>query len=226
MSDPDGTPDYTDLGASTSDGRSIAEASLERVREFVPDETLTDRLKQKAVHATGDTEFQYLMRFQNEPAHAGANAVIEEQPIVTDITMPRQGITDRGHKCEKRTALGHGDTQAEAEGITRTAAGVRALAQEGVYDDAVAVIGNAPTAAFALAKAIEDGTEPAVVVATPVGFIKAAESRERLREVGEAHAVPTITNVGRRGGSGLAAGLTNELIHVATDAQDGEVDLS
>ena len=37
--------------------------------------------------------------------------------------------------------------------------------------------------------------------------------------------MPAITNVGRRGGSGLAAGLTNELIHVASDARDGEVAL-
>lgn len=225
MSESNKRPEYTDLGATTKDGRSIAEASLDIVREFVPDETLTDRLRQKAVHATGDPEFQYLMRFQNEPVRSGATAVMEERPIVTDITMPRQGITNRGHGCKKRTALGHGDDEAESEGITRTAAGVRALDREGVYDGAIAVVGNAPTAAFALAEAIENGTRPAVVVATPVGFIKAAESRERLREVGETFNVPTITNVGRRGGSGLVAGLTNELIHVATDAKNGEVEL-
>ncbi len=37
--------------------------------------------------------------------------------------------------------------------------------------------------------------------------------------------MPAITNVGRRGGSGLAAALTNELIHVATDVRTGELDL-
>lgn len=221
-SDPDV---YADLGATTADGKSIADASLERVRRYVPDETLADRIKQKAVHATGDPEFQYLMRFQNDPVRSGARAVLAGAPIITDITMPRQGITDRGHRCEKRTALGHGDDRADADGITRTAAGVLALDDQGVYDGAIATIGNAPTAAFALAEAIENGTEPAAVVATPVGFIKAAESRERLREVASAHGIPTITNVGRRGGSGLAAALTNELIHVATDTEAGEVSL-
>jgi len=88
------------------------------------------------------------------------------------------------------------------------------------------VVGNAPTAALALADCIAEGTRPAVVVATPVGFVKAAESRERLREVAREHDVPAITNVGRRGGSGLAAGLANELVHVASDARNGEVDLS
>jgi len=38
--------------------------------------------------------------------------------------------------------------------------------------------------------------------------------------------VPAITNVGRRGGSGLAAALTNELIHVAKDDRTDEIDLA
>jgi precorrin-8X/cobalt-precorrin-8 methylmutase len=150
--------------------------------------------------------------------------VQEGRPIVTDVTMPRHGITDREHDCEKYTALGHGDDLAESEGITRTEAGVIALDQRGVYEDAIAVIGNAPTAALTLADRIEAGTRPAVVVATPVGFIKAAESRARLREVGAEYDVPTITNVGRRGGSGLAAALANELIHVAGDSEDGVIE--
>jgi precorrin-8X/cobalt-precorrin-8 methylmutase len=214
----------SDLGATTQDGEAIAEASLDIVSELVPGETLEDRLRRKAVHATGDPEFQYLMRFGEDPVRDGAAAVQAGNPIVTDVTMPRHGITDRDHDCEKHTALGHGDDLADAEGLTRTEAGVIALDEQGVYDDAIAVIGNAPTAALTLADRIEAGTHPAVVVATPVGFIKAAESRARLREVGQAHGVPTITNVGRRGGSGLAAALANELIHVAKDAQAGETD--
>jgi len=87
------------------------------------------------------------------------------------------------------------------------------------------VIGNAPTAAFALADCIENGTRPAVIVATPVGFVKAVESRQRIREVAAEFDVPAITNVGRRGGSGLAAALTNELIHVAKDVRTGELEL-
>ncbi|MFT4891620.1 MAG: precorrin-8X/cobalt-precorrin-8 methylmutase [Halobacteriales archaeon] len=216
---------YADLGATTEAAMAVAETSLDRVRELVPGNTLEDRLRRKAVHATGDPEFQHLMRFEGDPAVAGARAVRDDGPIVTDVTMPRQGITDRGHDCEKHTAVGRGDALAERTGMTRTAAGVLELDRRGVYDDAIAVVGNAPTAALALADCIEDGTRPAVVVATPVGFVKAAESRARLREVGEEYDVPTVTNVGRRGGSGLAAALGNELIHVARDAREGEVDL-
>ena len=225
----DDIEEYADLGATTENAMDIAETSMDRVRNLVPDETLADRIRQKSVHATGDPEFQHLVRFtgatDDDPVVAGARAVLDERPIVTDITMVKAGITGRGHDCPVRKAIGNGADLAAETGMTRTAASVLELDRDGVYDGAVAVVGNAPTAALALADCIEDGTRPAVVVATPVGFVKAAESRERLRAVASEHDVPAVTTVGRRGGSGLAAGLTNELVHVGSDARDGEVDL-
>ena len=225
----DGVEAYADLGATTENAMEIAETSMDRVHELVPQETLADRFRAKAVHATGDPEFQHLVRFtgadESEPARAGARAVLAEAPIVTDITMVKSGITGRGHSCEVRKAIGNGAELAAETGMTRTAASVLELDRQGVYDGAIAVVGNAPTAALALADCIEDGTRPAAVVATPVGFVKAATSRERIREVAEAHGIPAVTNVGRRGGSGLAAGLTNELIHAASDVRNGETTL-
>jgi len=221
--------EYADLGATTEQAMDIAETSMDRVRELVPDETLADRIRQKAVHATGDPEFQHLIRFtgedESEPVRAGARAVREQRPIVTDITMVKAGITGRGHTCPVRKAIGNGADLAAETGMTRTAAAVLELDREGVYDGSIAVVGNAPTAALALADCIEARTRPAVIVATPVGFVKAASSRERLRAVAAEHGVPAITNAGRRGGSGLAAGLTNELVHVTSDARDGEITL-
>lgn len=219
--------EYADLGATTGDAMEIAETSMDRVRELVPQGTLADRIRGKAVHATGDPEFQFLVRFSgeddSEPVRAGARAVLDERPVVTDITMVKSGITGRGHSCPVRKAIGNGAELAEQTGMTRTAASVLELDRQGVYDGSIAVVGNAPTAALALADCIEDGTRPAVVVATPVGFVKAAESRKRVREVADQYNVPAITTVGRRGGSGIAAGLTNELVHVASDARDGEL---
>lgn len=216
---------YADLGATTQEAMNIAETSMDIVRTFVPDETLEDRMRQKAVHSTGSPDFQHLMRFHNDPVGAGVRAVLDERPIVTDITMVKSGITSRGHECPVRKAIGNGAELAAETGMTRTAASVLELDREGMYDGTIAVVGNAPTGALALADCIEDGTRPAVVVATPVGFVKAADSRKRMRAVAEASGVPAITNVGTRGGSGLGAALVNELIHVARDVREGKVDL-
>ncbi|MFC4437205.1 MULTISPECIES: precorrin-8X methylmutase [Natrialbaceae] len=226
--------EYADLGATTQNAMDIAETSMDIVRQFVPDETLADRIRQKSVHSMGDIEFQHLLEFtggddlgddEDAPVRAGARAVLDEATIVTDITMSEAGITGRGHDCEKRKAIGNGAELAKETGMTRTAASVLELDKRGVYDGAIAVIGNAPTAAFALADCVENGTRPAAIVATPVGFVKAEESRQRIREISEAYDVPAITNVGRRGGSGLAAALTNELIHVAKDVRTDDLEL-
>ncbi len=227
--------EYADLGATTQNAMDIAATSMDIVRQFVPDETLADRIRQKSVHSMGDIEFQHLIEFtgsdelgddEDAPVRAGAKAVLAETTIVTDITMSKAGITGRGHNCEKRKAIGNGAELAKETGMTRTAASVLELDTEGVYDDAIAVVGNAPTAAFALADCIENGTRPAAIVATPVGFVKAEESRVRIREISEEYGVPAITNVGRRGGSGLAAALTNELIHVAKDVRAEGLELN
>lgn len=216
---------YADLGATTEEAMAIADTSMDRVHELVSQETLADRLRAKAVHATGDPEFQHLLRFEGDPASAGARAVLDSRPIVTDITMVNAGVTGRGHDCEVRKAIGHGAELAAETGMTRTAASVLELDRQGVYEGAIAVVGNAPTAALTLADCIEEGTRPTAVVATPVGFVKAEQSRERIRAVADEYEVPAVTNVGRRGGSGLAAGLTNELIHVASDVRNGDVEL-
>ncbi|GAA0663582.1 precorrin-8X methylmutase [Natronoarchaeum mannanilyticum] len=225
----DGQDQYADLGATTRDAMEIAETSMEIVRQFVPDETLADRVRQKSVHSMGDIEFQHLLRFtgenEDEPVRAGARAVLDEATIVTDITMAKAGVTSRGHDCDRRKAIGSGAELAAETGMTRTAAAMLELDREGAFEDAIVTIGNAPTAALALADCIEQGTRPAVVVATPVGFVKAEESRKRIREVCAERGVPAITNVGKRGGSGLAAALTNELIHVASDAREGELSI-
>ncbi|MFB6281567.1 MAG: precorrin-8X methylmutase [Haloferacaceae archaeon] len=220
---------YADLGATTADAMEIAETSMDRVRDLMTVETPADRMRAKAVHATGDPEFRHLVRFTGEtedaPVRAGARAVLDARPIVTDITMVKAGVTGRGHDCPVRKAIGNGAELAAETGMTRTAAAVLELDRKGAYDGAVAVVGNAPTAALALADCIADGTRPAVVIATPVGFVKAAESRERVRTVAAEHGVPAVTTVGRRGGSGLAAGLANELVHVASDGRAGDVEL-
>ncbi|ELY87745.1 Precorrin-8X methylmutase CbiC/CobH [Natrialba hulunbeirensis JCM 10989] len=226
--------EYADLGATTQNAMDIAETSMDIVRQFVPDETLADRLRQKSVHSMGDIEFQHLIRFtgsddlgddEDAPVRAGARAVLEATDVITDITMVKAGITGRGHDCEVSKAIGNGKELAKKTGMTRTAAAVLELDKEDAFEGTIVAIGNAPTAALALADCIEQGTRPAVVVANPVGFVKAEESRQRIREVSEAYGVPAITHVGRRGGSGLAAALTNELIHVATDIRTDELEL-
>jgi len=82
--------------------------------------------------------------------------------------------------------------------MTRTAASVLELDKQGVYDGAIATVGNAPTAAFALADCIEDGTRPAAIVATP-----SASSRQK--RVASASAKSAKNTMCRRSPTSAAA---------------------
>src|SRR5699024_6360991 len=73
------------------------------------------------------------------------------------------------------------------------------------------VIGNAPTALFRLCELIGEGkVNPKFIIGVPVGFVGAAESKELLRTVD----VPSITTVGTKGGSNVAASIVNALLYM------------
>ena len=71
---------------------------------------------------------------------------------------------------------------AKEKEITRSMAGVELAAKENVD---IFVFGNAPTALFKLRELIKEGkANPKLIVAVPVGFVGASESKEDLDELG------------------------------------------
>ena len=92
--------------------------------------------------------------------------------------------------------------------ITRSAAAVQLWRPH--LDGAVVVIGNAPTALFALLDLIDAGVgKPAAIIAFPVGFVGAAESKAGL--AANPRGIPIATLKGRRGGSAMAAASFNAI---------------
>lgn len=204
----------TDLGARTREAREISEKSRAIVRNIVGGDTPEDRIRQRCVIATGDPAFADLMQFNNEPVRAGIEAIRRGATIFTDIKMAQVGITKRGHNCDVRCVLEAGGEIVERTGMTRTSAGFLALDKE--LEGSVIVIGNAPSAALTVCGMIECGLKPALLVATPVGFVNAAESKERVRGLD----VPSVTCVGTRGGTPVAVAIVNEMVEIAAPNKD------
>lgn len=198
-----------DFGAITKEAREISEKSRAIARNIVKGDAPEDRIRRRCVIATGDPAFADLMRFENEPVKAGIQAIKKGTPIFTDIRMVQVGITKRGHNCEVRCALDAGSEIARTTGATRTSAGFMALEKE--LEGAIIVIGNAPSAALTVCGMIERGLAPELIIATPVGFVNASESKERVRAL----RVPSITCVGTRGGTPVAVAVVNELVEIA-----------
>ncbi len=199
----------TEFGARTKEAIRINEKSWAIVRSFVNGDSPEDRIRQRCVIATGDPAFGGLMRFSEGSIKAGIEAIRRGATIFTDIRMAQVGITKRGHRCDVRCVLDAGEEMAQKTGMTRTSAGFLVLEKE--LSGAIIVIGNAPSAALTICDMIDRGMIPALVVATPVGFVNAAESKEAIMGL----AIPSITCVGTRGGTPVAVAVVNELVEMA-----------
>ncbi|MEJ7819723.1 MAG: precorrin-8X methylmutase [Rubrobacteraceae bacterium] len=162
---------------------------------------------ERVIHASADLEYADSLVLDEETLVRGLEALRAGAPIVADVGMVAAGITSRETLCfisDTRTKKISEDSD-----ITRSAAGFRLAAAE-VGDGAVWVVGNAPTALFEL---LASDVEPALVIGFPVGFVGAAESKEKLMESG----LPAIANRGRKGGSAVAAAALNALIYYEED---------
>jgi precorrin-8X/cobalt-precorrin-8 methylmutase len=149
-----------------------------------------------------------LLRFSHDPIPAGIRALDRCSPIITDIRMVQVGIQKRGHHSPILCALDFGSDLAFSKGITRTSAGFLSLRER--IENAIVVIGNAPSALLSVCMMVETGARPGLVIGTPVGFVHARESKERLRNL----ALPSISTEGTRGGTPVAVAAMNEIIQI------------
>lgn len=199
---------YTDIGAVTPEAMEISKKSRRLISQMVGDRDLQDRIKQRCVIATGDPSLADIIRFHNHPEQAGLEALQDHAPIFVDIRMVEAGVLKTGHSSPILAIIGQGDEIAEKMGITRTSAGIMALQEK--LGGSIVVIGNAPSALLTLCQLIEEEKVlPKMVIGVPVGFVNAAESKERLRGLD----VPSITTEGTRGGTPIAVAAINEIIN-------------
>jgi len=173
----------------------------------------------RAIHTSADFDYARTMLFSADALARGIGALRQGRGIVTDTTMALSGIAKPrlaafGLNAACFVADPEVAREARAQGVTRSILAMR----KGAADPAngIFVIGNAPTALFELLRLVrEEGVRPDLVVALPVGFVGAAESKERLVHEGEELGIPFITNRGRKGGSNVAAAVVNALLIMA-----------
>ena len=183
-----------------------AEARLER---FAPDmQPLITRL----IHACGMVEIADRLAFSPDASAVGRNALTIGAPILCDCEMVAAGIIRRNLPNANPVicTLNDGSVPGLAVDIgnTRSAAAVELWRDH--IGGAVVAIGNAPTALFHLLELLDEGwPAPAVILAFPVGFVGAAESKAEL--AANPRGVPFVTLRGRKGGSAMASAAVNAL---------------
>ena len=194
----------------------IVEQSFAIIDREVGEHNLTDAeyaIARRVIHATADFEYLKLLQFSPGAIAAGIASLKSGIPIVTDVTMVKQGIRNLVAKTFNNPIITAIDqAQTSAPGRTRTETGLlRCWSQ---YPQAIYVIGNAPTALLALCEQVSNSkTKPALVIGAPVGFVSVIESKQALANLD----VPQIIIEGRKGGSPAAASILNALLILAAE---------
>jgi len=172
----------------------------------------------RMIHTSADFEYIDSVRFSLDAVKKGIKAIQSGCQIFTDTNMARVGIRKTETNqfgCSVNCLIADKDIAQKAKqgGTTRAVAAVDMACDKmknGIY-----VVGNAPTALLRLIELIkEKKADPALIIGFPVGFVNAAESKDELRTNDFSY----ITNVGRKGGSNIAASIVNALAIMAAQA--------
>ncbi len=183
-----------------------AEADLSRLPPSLRDVAI------RMIHACGMVDLAADIDGDPRLVDAARAALRAGAPVLCDCAMVRAGVMARLLPQHNELVLTLNDPEvpalAERLGTTRSAAAVELW--RGRLGGAVVLIGNAPTALFHLLELLDAGApRPAAIIATPVGFVGAAESKAALAQ--HSSALPYVTVHGRRGGSAIASAAFNAI---------------
>ena len=201
------------MGDYIRDPEAITRQSFEIVRretdlEGLPEDVAAIVLRM--IHACGMPDIAADVAWRGTPGAAAHAALEAGAPILTDARMVAAGITRARLPADNPVITTLDDPavprRAARQGTTRSAAAVDLWTP--LLGGAVVAIGNAPTALFRLLELLQEGAQrPAAILAFPVGFVGAAESKDAL--IAFEPAPPFVTLRGRRGGSPMASAAVN-----------------
>lgn len=197
------------------DPDAIYRRSFEIIDEEVNFSALPENMHRTAtrmVHSCGMTDLIDDLRFSDDFANRAIATLRAGAPIIVDSEMTGAGMIQRFFPNQNKIVCKLNDPKARADmkllKTTRSAAGLAMAAP--LFEGAVIVIGNAPTALFQILEMLDTGApKPAAIIGLPVGFVGAVESKDELNQ--NPRGIPYLTLLGRRGGSALAASALNAL---------------
>lgn len=167
----------------------------------------------RCIHTSADFDYADNLKFSDQAATIGVEALKKGAHIVTDTRMAWSGINKNklaslGGQAHCFMSDEDVAEEAKSRGCTRAAICMERGAALG--ENVIFAIGNAPTALIRLYELIREGkVKPALIIGAPVGFVNVVESKELIMEAG----VPFIVPVGRKGGSNIAATICNAMLY-------------
>lgn len=176
-----------------------------------------EMITKRVIHTSADFDYIQTLKYSKDAVAIAKRLISEGADIVTDTNMALSGINKKylakfGGQAHCFMADDEVALIAKEKKTTRAAVSMEFASR--IDKPVIFAIGNAPTALIELYDMIEKGIyKPAFVIGVPVGFVNVEAAKEIIMETG----VPYIVNVGRKGGSNIAAAICNALIYSLVD---------
>lgn len=167
----------------------------------------------RAIHTTADFDYADTLVFSENVIKKAKDAIRNGASIVTDTNMALSGINKKAlSKFGGEVFCFMADEEvaqiARERQVTRAYVSMEKASQ--IEKPLIFAIGNAPTALIRLRELYDEkGFRPELIIGVPVGFVNVVEAKKLILEMD----VPYIVNVGRKGGSGVAAAICNSLLY-------------
>jgi len=190
--------------------------SFRQIRELTELDGLSHEQQQvvmRIVHSVGMPEVADKVRFSANACDSGIRAIAADATILCDVEMVKQGITKRMISQSPLCYLNDERTISLAKQKAETRSMAALELWRGQLADSLVVIGNAPTALYRLLEMLAaDCAKPALIIAMPVGFVGAEESKAALWEAHQQLGIECITLLGKQGGSAVSSAVCNALL--------------
>lgn len=170
-------------------------------------------ITKRVIHASADFDYARTLVYSKDAVHIVKELIRNGADIVTDTNMALAGINkkklaDFGGRAHCFMAEKGVAGEAKRRNVTRASVSMEWAAQ--LKKPVVFAVGNAPTALIRLYEMIqEDRFQPEFIIGVPVGFVNVEAAKELIMQT---H-IPYIINVGRKGGSSVAAAICNAVLY-------------
>lgn len=188
----------------------IGEELDKRGIELSPEEEM---ITKRVIHTSADFDYAKTLVYSKDAVRIVRGLIQNGADIVTDTNMALAGINKKklaefGGKAYCFMADEEVACEAGRRNVTRAVVSMERAAQ--IRKPKIFAIGNAPTALLQLYEMAMDGRFRAdFIIGVPVGFVNVEAAKERILKTN----IPHIVNVGRKGGSSVAAAICNAILY-------------
>ena len=197
----------------------ISDELIRRGISLPPDEEM---ITKRVIHTSADFDYAKTLHFSKGAAAVMTDLIRNGADIVTDTNMALAGINKKvlaGFGGEAHCFMADEDIALLAKQRNMTRAAVSMEKAAAIEKPVIFAIGNAPTALIKLYEmAKESDWKPAFIIGVPVGFVNVEAAKELILET----EIPYIVNVGRKGGSNVAAAICNAVLYRVQRVSEGD----